>query len=133
MLEISDEEFDRLISEAMDVLPAEYIERLNNVAITYQDEPTAEQRQRLKLRPHQSLFGLYEGVPLTRRGNSYNLVPPDKITLFKNPILASVNSLAELKNQITRTLWHEIAHFYGLGHDRIDQLERKAGPDQPST
>lgn len=106
-------------------LPQQYIERLNNVAIVYEDEPSAEQRQKLKLRCDQSLFGLYEGIPLTKRGAGYNLVLPDKITIFKNPIIDFSNDLEGFKQQVKRTLWHEIAHYYGLDHDRIHHLENK--------
>lgn len=125
MLELSDERFDQLISTAMDELPQQYILGLNNVAITYADEPSDEQKEKMKLDAHHLLLGLYEGIPLTQRGNGYTFVLPDKITLFKNPILAVVNTEAELFEQIKRTLWHEIAHFYGLNHSRIDELQSR--------
>jgi predicted Zn-dependent protease with MMP-like domain len=125
MLSISDQEFDAIITQAMDELPQEYITRLNNVAVVYEDEPTPEQREKLKLRCDQSLFGLYEGIPLTKRGAGYNFVLPDKITIFKKPILAFSSDLAAFKKQVKHTLWHEIAHFYGLDHDRIHSLESK--------
>lgn len=125
MIEITDEEFDQTISNAMDELPQEYIKRLNNVAIVYADEPTPEQREKLKLRCDQTLFGLYEGVPLTKRGAGYNLVLPDKITIFKNPILYNSIDLDGFKRQVKHTLWHEIAHYYGLDHNRIHELENK--------
>ncbi len=124
-MELPDELFEKLIGQAMDELPQEYIERINNVAVTYDDEPSPEQRERLKLRCNETLFGLYEGIPLTKRGSGYNLVLPDKITIFKRPILAAVHNEAELKEQIKRTLWHELAHYYGLDHDRIHELEQK--------
>lgn len=123
MLDISDNDFEQLISQAMDELPEGYIKRLNNVAVVYEDDPTPEQRQRLKLRGNQTLFGLYEGVPQTARGAGYNMVLPDKITIFKHPIIRSVSTPDQLKKQILRTLWHEIAHHYGLDHDHIHGLE----------
>lgn len=125
MRELPDEEFEALIGQAMDELPQEYIKRLNNVAVVIADEPTEEQRQQLKLRDDQTLFGLYEGIPLTRRGAGYNLVLPDKITMFKHPIMAFSPNITVLKKQIKHTLWHEIAHYYGLDHDRIRELENK--------
>lgn len=125
MLELSDEQFDILISKAMDELPQEYITGLENVAVTYDDEPSDEQKQKMKLDNHHLLLGLYEGIPLTHRGAGYSFVLPDKITLFKRPILAVVNSEDELFEQIKRTLWHEIAHYYGLDHDRMDNLQQK--------
>lgn len=126
MHQLTDEEFDRLITRAMDELPQAYISGLNNVAIVMADEPSDEQRQKLKLRHDSLLLGLYEGVPLTHRGGSQSGVLPDKITLFKYPIMAVSNDDTSLFEQIKRTLWHEIAHYYGLDHDRIDHLEAKA-------
>lgn len=125
MIEISDEQFEALINESMDELPQEYIKRLDNVAIVYEDQPSPDQRTKLKLRCDESLFGLYEGIPLTKRGAGYNLVLPDKITIFKLPILHSSHTLTDLKQQVKHTLWHEIAHYYGLDHDRIQYLESK--------
>lgn len=109
----------------MDELPQEYIEGLDNVVITYEDSPTPEQRTKLKLRCSDLLFGLYEGIPRTSRGASYNFVVPDKITLFKNSIIAVSSDINQLKQQIKHTLWHEIAHYYGLDHTRIHELEQK--------
>lgn len=109
----------------MDELPEQYIDHLNNVAIVYADEPTPEQREKLKLRGHQTLLGLYEGIPLTQRGAGYNLVVPDKITLFKKPLLAHSSSPENFRAEVKHTLWHEIAHFYGLDHYHIHKLEGK--------
>jgi predicted Zn-dependent protease with MMP-like domain len=125
MLDINDEQFEELINQSMDELTPEYIQRLDNVVITYEDEPTPAQRQELKLRGNQTLYGLYQGIPRTQRGNNYNLVIPDKITIFKLPILRDSSSFAQLKEQVKNTLWHEIAHHYGLNHHRIHELESK--------
>jgi predicted Zn-dependent protease with MMP-like domain len=124
-MELSDEQFDRLISRAMDELPQKYIRGLDNVAIIYADSPTAEQATKMKLDNQHILLGLYEGIPLTQRGSSYSFVLPDKITLFKHSMLRVVNNETQLFEQIKRTLWHEIAHYYGLNHHRIDELQRK--------
>ncbi|HMI09845.1 MAG TPA: metallopeptidase family protein [Candidatus Saccharimonadales bacterium] len=126
MMTLSDEEFDRLISQAMDELPQKYIQGLDNVAIVQADEPTEEQTIKMKLDNQHLLLGLYEGIPLTQRGNGYSFVLPDKITLFKHAIQAVSYDEASLFEQIKRTLWHEIAHYYGLGHGRIDELQNRA-------
>lgn len=123
VLDIDDATFERLMSEAMDSLPDKYVRGLDNVLVTFEDEPTPEQRKELKLHCNQTLFGLYQGVPRTQRGIGYNMVLPDRITLFKKPILAASPNLAALKEQIRHTLWHEIAHHYGLDHDRIHALD----------
>jgi predicted Zn-dependent protease with MMP-like domain len=123
MIPISDEEFDDLISQALASLPGEHVRNIQNVAIVMADDPTPEQRQKLQLRHDQTLFGLYEGVPLTRRqGHTTQL--PDVITLFKGPITRSAADMDSLKEQIRHTLWHEIGHYYGLDHGRIHELEQ---------
>ena len=123
-MDISDTEFDALITKAMDELPQEYIKGLDNVAILFADEPDEYQREKSHLHEHSILLGLYEGIPLTKRGTNYTFVLPDKITLFKLPILSVVSTPEQLFEQIRRTLWHEIAHFYGLEHSDIDRIQR---------
>lgn len=123
MLDLSDKEFEDVIAKALDSLPPKYIEKLQNVAVIWAEEPTPDQRARLNLHGGQTLFGLYEGVPQPRRGGNSNLLLPDKITIFKLPTLATVNNLAEAKEQVRRTLWHEIAHHFGLDHQQISRLE----------
>lgn len=120
----TDDEFSKFIGQALDELPEKYVSRLENVVITYADEPDEHQRKKLKLRGHQSLFGLYEGIPLPERGNNYSLVLPDKITLFKLPLFHYTSDESAFKRQIKHTLWHEIAHYFGLDHDRIHRLEQ---------
>mgnify|MGYP005612621849 CR=1 FL=1 len=123
-MDISDTEFDALITKAMDELPQEYIKGLDNVAILFADEPDEYQREKSHLHEHSILLGLYEGIPLTKRGTNYTFVLPDKVTLFKLPILSVVSTPEQLFEQIKRTLWHEIAHFYGLEHSDIDRIQR---------
>lgn len=127
MDDISDEEFESLISKAMDELPREYIEGLDNVAIVHAEEPSSEQVEKMHLDNNQLLLGLYEGIPKTQRGAGYNLVLPDKITLFKKPLLAVTRNREEFFEQIKRTLWHEIAHHYGLNHKDISSREKPEG------
>lgn len=120
---VSDEQFDAMISRAMDELPQQYITNMQNVAITMQDEPDAHQRETLKLRGDQLLLGLFEGVPRTHQtGNEAGLLP-SKITLFKLPIMAVSHDEASFFEQVKRTLWHEIAHYYGLNHDDMHQRQ----------
>lgn len=120
---ISDEAFDQLVTKAMNELPQEYIKGLDNVAIVYADWPDEHQAKKSELKPGSLLLGLYEGIPLTQRGAGYTFVLPDKITLFKVPIQMFSHNDEELFEQIKRTLWHEIAHYYGLNHSHIDKLQ----------
>ncbi|MDZ7785737.1 MAG: metallopeptidase family protein [Candidatus Saccharibacteria bacterium] len=124
-MHVSDERFEEIINLTMDELPQKYIAGLDNVAITYEDEPSPGQREKLKLRCDSLLFGLYEGVPRTSRGGINNLVLPDKITLFKKPILHVSADEVQLKSNVKHTLWHEIAHYYGLDHEHIHAIEKR--------
>ncbi len=122
MQEITDEEFQRLIDQALTELPGDHAKNIKNVAILYEDVPTPEQRQKLALRHDQTLLGLYEGVPLSQRQGTTPLYP-DRITLFRRPLQSRANNLEALKEDIKHTLWHEIAHYYGLDHSQIHELE----------
>lgn len=120
---ITDEEFDALITRAMNELPQEYITNMQNVAIVMQDEPTVEQREKLRLRGDTLLLGLFEGIPKPMQtGNEIALLPA-KITLFKHHIMLAVRSHDQFFEQIKRTLWHEIAHYYGLNHGDMHRLQ----------
>jgi len=123
MFTVSDEEFDALISKAMDELPQEYITGLDNVVITYADNPDEHQAQSSRLDHGHMLLGLYEGIPLTQRGSGFSGMLPDKITLFKKPLL-EVSTPDTFFEQIKRTLWHEIAHYYGLNHHDMKRVQR---------
>lgn len=124
-MEVTDEEFDAIISDALDRLPQRYLKNLKNVAIVFADEPTPEQRHKLRLHPMQTLYGLYEGAPAAHRIGNNNLLLPDKITIFKHPVAAVSTTKEEMTEHVRHTVWHEIAHYYGLDHARIDELDAK--------
>ncbi|NCU39060.1 metallopeptidase family protein [Candidatus Saccharibacteria bacterium] len=124
-MSISDSEFEEMLTRALSELPEKYIQNLDNVAITYAEFPSDEQLHKQGVRENQLLLGLYEGIPLTQRGAGYNLVLPDKITIFKRPIVQLSDDHEDLFRRVKHTLWHEIAHHYGLNHNRIDELENK--------
>lgn len=100
------------MAEAIDDIPEEFLARLKNVAIVVEDEPGAEQLAKLKLRKDLTLLGLYEGVPLTRRGE-YTMALPDKISIFKNSIELVAQRPEEIKKIVQDTVKHEIAHHFG--------------------
>lgn len=123
---MSDDEFEKIVADGMDAIPEEFISKIKNVAVTIADFPTRQQLAKVKARPGTTLFGLYEGIPQIRRGNSYSGVLPDKITIFKVPLLCVSADEDELRARVKNTVWHEIAHHFGLDHDRIHELESKA-------
>lgn len=120
-----DEEFEKLVAEGMDAIPEEFIDKIKNVAVVIADFPTRSQLEKVKARPGTTLFGLYEGIPQIKRGSSYSGVLPDKITIFKIPLLCVATDLDDLRARVKNTVWHEIAHHFGLDHARIHQLENK--------
>jgi predicted Zn-dependent protease with MMP-like domain len=124
MFQINLDQFQDIINTSIASLPKAYVDRLENVAFIVEDYPSSEQRRQLELRNDQTLFGLYEGVPLSRRQGTTKLLP-DKITIFKNPIETMSNSLPELRTQVAKTVWHEVAHYFGLNHDQINALNNK--------
>ncbi len=121
---ISDEHFQELIDKAFDSLPKIHRDRVQNVAILFADVPTLEQRHELQLRHDQTLLGLYQGIPLSKR-QGVQTIYPDRITLFKIPLLMQAHDETSLLEAIRHTLWHEIAHYYGLNHDDIGKLDKK--------
>jgi predicted Zn-dependent protease with MMP-like domain len=122
MVDISDEQFESILSKSIDALHKQ-VEDAKNVAIVVADEPSPEQREKLKLRGNETLFGLYEGTPLTMRHNGYTSYVPDKITIFKNPMREYSRDIPSLEKEVHHTLWHELAHHFGLNHKQIHERE----------
>ena len=117
------ETFIDLVGEAVEGLPEEFRARLENVAIVVADYPSQEQIKQAGLRERQTLLGLYQGVPLTKRGAHYGMVPPDKITIFQKPIEARCKNESRIVAEIRRVVRHEIAHHFGIGDGRLRELE----------
>ena len=124
--------FERIVIRALDGLPPEVVAMLDNVEVIVEDEPTAEQ---LALEqgypdPHESagddgeetLFGLYEGVPLTRRGSDYHLVPPDRITIFRGPLERVYTSPQAIAREVRVTVMHELGHHLGFEESGLETL-----------
>ncbi len=118
------EEFKWLVVRAVDSLPEEFGTKLENIDVVVEDWPTQGQLARVGLKRGQTLLGLYEGVPQTKRGGHYGLVPPDKITIFQKPIEAKCRYEVEITTEVQRVVRHEIAHHFGIGDARLRQIER---------
>jgi predicted Zn-dependent protease with MMP-like domain len=121
------ESFERLVARAVDDLPEEFLERLENIDIVVEDYPTPNQLLKLGMEPGETLLGLYEGVPRTRRGGHYGLVPPDKITIFQRSIEAKCRYGGNISAEVQRVVKHEIAHHFGISDARLHQLEKEEG------
>lgn len=118
------EKFEWLVAKAVDSLPDEFRTRLENIDVVVEDQPTLSQLTDAGLKRGETLLGLYQGVPLTKRGRHYGLVVPDKITIFQKPIEAKCKYDAEITTEIQRVVLHEIAHHFGISDTRLRQLER---------
>lgn len=115
------EKFEDLVAQALSELPEEFREKLENVDVVVADYPT--RRQMTNVRRGMTLLGLYEGVPQTRRTRGYNLVPPDRITIFQKPVEAECTSESEIAEEIQRVVLHEIAHHFGLSDAQLREIE----------
>ena len=108
---IDEVRFERLVGEALDSLPPELGEMMENVAVVVED-----------VHPEEDLLGLYEGVPLTERGDYGGMAMPDRVTVYRLPICAVCDSEQELVDQITVTVVHEVAHHFGIDDDTLEEL-----------
>ena len=117
--------FEELVAQAVESLPEEFGDRLENIDIVVADEPSRTQMRQSGLKRNETLLGLYEGIPQTERGSHYGLVPPDKITIFQKPIEDKCRGDDEVKKEIQRVVRHEIAHHFGISDARLRQIERR--------
>lgn len=115
-------EFETLVAEALAEIPERILGYLDNVAITVQPWPSSAQLRRSQVGPGYTLFGLYEGIPLTRRGAHYNLVAPDRITIFQGPIEQHCHTPQAIREQVRKTVIHELAHHFGFDEQGIRSL-----------
>jgi predicted Zn-dependent protease with MMP-like domain len=118
-------EFEQIVKEGIEAIPEEFLRKLDNVAIVVEDEPTPAQKKKLNIHPGWTLFGLYEGVSQAERGANYTSVLPDKITIFRRPIEEEARDEGDIKEIVKNTVWHEIAHHFGMDEARVRQAEAR--------
>ncbi|MGI8774463.1 MAG: metallopeptidase family protein [Actinomycetota bacterium] len=111
--------FEQLVVEALDGLPEQIARMMSNIEVVVEDEPLPGQLSELE--PGHTLFGLYHGVPLTKRG-VYDHVLPDKISIFRGPIVRYARTPDRIREQVRRTVIHEIGHHFGMEEDRLHEL-----------
>jgi predicted Zn-dependent protease with MMP-like domain len=119
-------EFERLVAEVLDELPAWVQRRIKNVAVIVAEEPDEEIRKENCLRPDETLLGFYQGVPRTARGVDYGVGPtlPDTIIIFQKPIEEEAgNNPEDIKKVIRETIWHEFAHYFGMDENGVINWE----------
>jgi predicted Zn-dependent protease with MMP-like domain len=113
VVEMSRERFEELVSEALDRLPAEIADIVDNCVVLVEDDPPPDDPD---------LLGLYDGTPLTERGGDYVMRLPDRITIYRNPILAMCEDEEHVVEEVDITVVHEIAHHFGIDDDRLHDL-----------
>ncbi len=106
----------------MALIPRELLERVHNVDIVIETRPTARERKAAGIGPGRLLLGLYHGIPLTARGENYNLVLPDKISIYQEPIETICANDDEVREQVHKTVLHEIGHYFGIDDERLHEL-----------
>ncbi len=116
--------FADLAFAALDDLPDPVLAWLDNVEVVVEDWPSRAQLRSAGVPRGETLFGLYEGVPLTERTSDYGMVLPDKVTLFRGPILDACDTPAEVADEVRRTVIHELAHHFGIDDERLIALDK---------
>jgi predicted Zn-dependent protease with MMP-like domain len=116
-------EFEGLVASALREIPTRFRKAMRNIAILVEDEPSPALLQELDIEPPDTLFGLYQGVPLTERGSSYGNTLPDRILIFQGPHEREAEDPDDLVASIAETLIHEIGHYFGLSEEEIEEIE----------
>ena len=117
-MRISAEEFEDLVGKALDGLPEEFAELLDNVVVTVEDEPSTEDLESVGLEPEDELFGLYHGVPIGERDSYYSALP-DRVVLYRGPLVRACRSRREILREVRDTVIHELGHYFGLEDEEM--------------
>lgn len=123
---MTDDEFKEHVEAGIAALPEWVHRELTNVVFLIEEEPNARQRKENNLHEGELLFGLYEGVPLSERGNESPLLP-DIITIFKKSILSTYTEEKDIRECVANTIWHEVAHYFGHDEDWVEEEEVRRG------
>ncbi len=113
MVEVTRERFEELVADALDTIPPGLTDLIDNCVVLVEEEPPADDPD---------LLGLYDGTPLTERDSSYSMVVPDRITLYRGPLLAMCEDEDDVVREVRITVVHEVAHHFGIDDDRLHEL-----------
>src|SRR5436190_12576655 len=125
-------EFERLVAEAVALIPRRFRREMKNLALVVEDAPSADLLQEMEIEPPDSLYGLYQGTPLPERTWGFGNSLPDRITIFRRPIEEDCESQDEIRAMIGETLIHEVGHYFGMSEEQIEEIEERywRGDDQ---
>jgi predicted Zn-dependent protease with MMP-like domain len=122
MLDMDEIAFEELVEEAVASIPEAFLEMLDNVAIVVEDWPDRETMRLAGIRSPYQLLGFYHGIPQTGRTSGYNLVAPDRISIYRRPIEAQCRSEEQLREMVRRVVLHELAHHFGIDDGRLHEI-----------
>jgi predicted Zn-dependent protease with MMP-like domain len=118
-------EFERLVAEAVTLIPARFRREMKNLSLVVEDEPDATLLAEMEIEPPDSLYGLYQGTPLTERPWGFGNALPDRITIYQRPIEEDCEDDDEIRAVIGETLIHEVGHYFGLSEAEIEEIEER--------
>ena len=119
------ERFEQLVAEAITLIPRRFRREMTNIVVVVEDEPSAELLEELEVEPPDSLYGLYQGTPLTERTWGYGNTLPDRVTLFRKIIEEDCDTDDDVRDVIGETLIHEVGHYFGLSEEEIEDIEER--------
>ena len=117
------EQFAALVEETLRDIPARFRHAMKNVAVVIEDEPPPHVLEELEVEPDDTLFGLYQGTPLTERRWDYGNALPDRISIYQRPIEDSCDTDAEIRACVAETVIHEFGHYFGMSEEEIEEIE----------
>ena len=118
-------EFERLVAEAVELIPTRFRREMKNLALVVEEEPSPELLEEMEIEPPDSLYGLYHGTPLTERPWGFGNQLPDRITLYQRPIEEDCDDVDDVRAVIGETLIHEVGHYFGMSEEEIEEIEEK--------
>jgi predicted Zn-dependent protease with MMP-like domain len=117
--------FERLVREAVTLIPRRFRREIVNLALVVESEPSGELLEEMEIEPPDTLYGLYQGTPLTERTWAYGNTLPDRIVIFQRPIEEDCEDDDEIRAVIGETLIHEVGHYFGLSEEEIEEIEER--------
>jgi predicted Zn-dependent protease with MMP-like domain len=122
---VTREAFQRLVAEAVMLIPKRFRREMKNLALVVEEEPSAQLLDEMEIEPPDSLYGLYQGTPLPERTWAFGNSLPDRITLFQRPIEEDCEDEDEIRAVIGETLIHEVGHYFGMSEEEIEEIEER--------
>jgi predicted Zn-dependent protease with MMP-like domain len=119
------QEFSALVEEALQEIPRRFRAAMTNVAVVVEDEPSPDVLEDLEIEPGDTLFGLYQGTPLTERSWGYGNTLPDRISIYQRPIEDACEDDEEIRDCVAETVIHEFGHYFGMSEEEIEEIEEK--------